>query len=219
MYTAVLFDMDGVLIDSEPGYNRADAVWFEELGIPFGKREIAAITGANDIVIGRMMKQWHPHLPYTAEELAAQYADNLFVSLSRDVTALIDGADAWLPALRKHGVRLGLGSSSTRRMVSYIAEKFYLDRRMECIVTGDDVPLGKPHPDIYLRCAELLRVAPAECLVIEDSINGILAAHAAGMKVAAFTGTNRHNLNLGEADFSFGAFDADAFQTLLGVAM
>ena len=219
MITAVLFDMDGVLIDSEPGYNRADAAWCDKLGIPFGQKEITAITGSNDLVIGRLIKSWHPWLPFTEEELAAQYGDNLYASLVRDVTALIPGAEAWIRALARRGVRLAIGSSSTRRMVSHVVEAFGLGRWMDCVVTGDDVPLGKPHPDIYNLCAKQLGAAPDNCLVLEDSINGILAAHAAGMRVAAYTGTNRHGLDLSGADLQFDSFDAAHYQRLFGEAM
>ena len=208
---AVIFDMDGVLIDSEIGYNRADAAWFAELGLPFGQREIDGVTGSSGPVIARLMKEWFPHLPYTEQQLSDLYLDGIFRSLRQDVHALIDGVEDWLRRMAGMDLSLAIGSSSPVRMVSHVVEKFALDRYFSQVVTGDDVQRGKPWPDIFLLAAQRLGLPPEECLVIEDSRNGIQAARAAGMKVFAFTGTNRHNLDLSGADASFSAFTPHQF--------
>jgi beta-phosphoglucomutase-like phosphatase (HAD superfamily) len=211
MFKAVLWDMDGVLIDSEPGYNRADAAWFADLGLPFGREEILAITGANAQYIARWLKARHPHLTLTEEELVRGYTDNLYASLTRDVTGLIDGVSDWLDWLEERGVLCAIGSSATRRVADYVADTFGLRARMGCIVTGDDVENAKPAPDIYLRCAERLGVAPGDCLVVEDSVNGVWAGLSAGMSVLAYTGTNRHGVNLSEAMFHVERYDRASF--------
>ena len=203
---AVIFDMDGVLIDSEIGYNQADAAWFAELGLPFGKREIDGITGSSGPVIARRMREWFPHLPYTEEQLSDMYLDGIFRSLQKDVHALIEGVEEWLRRMQRLELSLVIGSSSPRCMVSHVVEKFALDRYFSQCITGEDTERGKPWPDIFLLAADHLGIPPEDCLVIEDSRNGIEAARAAGMKVFAFTGTNRHNLDLSGADASFAAF-------------
>ena len=213
-YKAVFFDMDGVLIDSESGYNKADAALFARLGIPFGREEIAAVTGSSGGVIGPLIKSWHPHLPYTAQQLCDMYLSAIFSSLKTDVDALIDGSLGWIERLKAVGAKLGIGSSSSREMVLYVVDKFGLAPLMDTVVTCDDAKRGKPWPDIYLRCAQNLGLASADCLVIEDSVNGIKASAAAGMDCAAFTGTNRHRLDLSAAKYQFAAFDEQSFDKI-----
>ncbi len=213
-YKAVLFDMDGVLIDSEPGYNQADRLLFERLGIPYGRREIEALTGISLKTIGGLLLGWYPDLPHTNEELVAMQAQCLLDSLKQGVTELVPGAHDWISRLKKAGVKLAIGSSSTNDMVYYVARRFGLDALMDTIVTCEDVKHAKPWPDIYLSCADRLGVRPADCLVIEDSTNGIKAARAADMPCAAFLGTNRHGLDTSQAQFTFANFDEKAYLAL-----
>ncbi len=214
MQKAVIFDMDGVLVDSELGYNHADAAMFSQLGLPFGPREIAGITGTAGVLVARIIKGWYPDLPETEEELVRMYMDGLFHSLSTEVHSLIDGVENWLKRLKAMDVKLAIASSSDDRMVHLVADRFSLRDYMEVIVTGDDVALTKPEPDLFLLAAEKLGVRPADCLVFEDSKNGIAAARAAHMTCAAYTGTNRHGMDLSAADWQFPAFDDASWPTV-----
>jgi len=214
-YSAVIFDMDGVLIDSEAGYNRADERMFARLGIPFGPEEIRAITGSSGTVIGPMIKGWHPQLKESAADLTQIYNDGLYESLRNDVSALAEGVDEWIARLKKEGYALAIASSSTAKMVYYIAERFGLDKLMDAIVTGDEVEFGKPYPEIYLKCAGALGIDPADCLAVEDSTNGVRAAQAAGMHCAAFTGTNRHAMDLSFAEYTFPEFTGEWYERVL----
>jgi len=206
-YKAVIFDMDGVLIDSEPGYNTSEKALFNSLGLPFGKRELDAITGSSGKEIGKQIKLWKPELPYTVDQLAKLYTDALLNSLRQNVKSLIPGAAEWISRLSAQGIYLSVGSSSTDDMVYHVVRTFGLDPLMDAVVTCDCVARGKPWPDIFIECARRMGVTPADCLVIEDSTNGVRAAHAAGMACAAFTGTDRHGLNLSEAELRFNAYD------------
>ena len=216
-YKAVLFDMDGVLIDSEPLYNDADARLFASLGLPFGAKEIAAVTGVSHRVFGKLMREWYPELPQSEDELSRVYVDGLLAALRGGGVQLEPGVENWLRRLRDAGIKTAVASSSTFEMVNYVVERFGLDRYVSAVVTGSDVILGKPYPDIFLKTAEALSVAPDECLVIEDSPNGITAALAAGMTCAAYTATNRHGLDHSKAHTRFDAFDGAAWEKLLGV--
>lgn len=206
-YKAVIFDMDGVLIDSEPGYNLSEERLFHSLGLPFGKRELDAITGSSGKEIGKLMKGWKPELTHSPDELARMYTDALLESLRTNVRSLIPGAAVWINRLSAQGIYLSVGSSSTDDMVYHVVRSFGLDPLMDAVVTCDCVKRAKPWPDIFLECARRMGVAPGDCLVIEDSTNGVRAAHAAGMACAAFTGTDRHGLNLNEAELRFNAYD------------
>jgi HAD superfamily hydrolase (TIGR01509 family) len=207
--------MDGVLIDSEPSYNRADEKLFAELGIPFGAAEIAAMTGANNIVIAGLVVGWHPHLAPRRDEIAARYETCIFEALRSEVTELIPGAMGWILRAKEAGLKLAIGSSSSNRMVYHVADSFGLTPLMGAIVTGEMVKRGKPHPDIYLRACDELDVAPSDAIVVEDSPNGLKAGRAAGAFCAAFHGTNRNGLDLSDCDMSFDAFTDEAWERLL----
>jgi HAD superfamily hydrolase (TIGR01509 family) len=214
MIKAILFDMDGVLIDSEPSYIRADAKLFAELGIPFGEKEIAAMTGANNLVIAGLIVGWHPRLAPRQAEIAAQYEACLYDALCAEVTGLIPGAMAWIERAKAAGMKVCIGSSSSNRMVYHVADAFGLTPLMDAIVTGEMIARGKPHPDIYLRACEDIGLAPEECVVIEDSVNGLKSGRAAGARCAAFHGTNRHGLDLSDCDMSFDAYTDEAWARL-----
>ncbi len=211
---AVIFDMDGVLVDSELGYNHADARMFDALGLPFGPREISGITGTAGALVGKIIKEWYPDLDKTESELVRLYMDGLYASLKEEVHTLIPGVETWLIKLRDMAVLTAIASSSDDRMVHLVADRFSLWSYMGAIVTGDNVALTKPEPDLFLLAAQKLGVAPMHCLVIEDSRNGIAAARAAGMTCAAFTGTNRHGMDLSAADWHFHAFDEESFSAV-----
>jgi len=213
-FKAVIFDMDGVLIDSESGYNVSEKALFCSLGLPFGKRELDAITGSSGKEIGKQIKAWKPELPHTSDQLAKMYTDALLESLRENVKSLIPGAAEWIQKLSAQGVYLSVGSSSTDDMVYHVVRTFGLDPLMDAVVTCDCVQRAKPWPDIFLECARRMGVAPRDCLVIEDSTNGVRAARAAGMACAAFTGTNRHGLDLNEAELCFDAYDDEAFKRI-----
>ncbi|MDR0469766.1 MAG: HAD family phosphatase [Peptococcaceae bacterium] len=217
MIKAILFDMDGVLIDSEPGYLRADAKFFAELGLPFGEKEIAAMTGANNLVIASLITGWHPHLAPRQAEIAVLYENGLYKSLCDGVTELMPGAMAWVTRAKAAGLKVCIGSSSSNRMVYHVADAFGLTPLMDAIITGEMVKRGKPNPDIYLRACEEIGVAPGDCVIIEDSPNGLKSGRAAGTYCAAFHGTNRHGLDLSDCDMSFDAYTDEAWSRLMAL--
>lgn len=196
---AVLWDMDGVLIDSEPGYNVAVGEMMAKLGKPFGEREIAAITGASFRNIGRILG-----FEFSIEEL---YTEALTKSLKANVTGLVDGAETFLKRFKARGIPQAIGSSSPRSVVDFAVSSFGMAQYLDLTITGTESPTGKPEPDIYLMCADKLGVEPRDCLVIEDSINGVKAGLNAGMVVAAFTGTMRHGFDLSGAGLTLTAYD------------
>ena len=204
---AVVFDMDGVLIDSEPLYNKADAVLFASLGLPFGAEEIAAVTGVSHKVFGKWAKDRYRHLTQSEDELSRLYAENLLSALKTNDVAIEPGVLQWLARFQKQGVKLAIASSSTSEMVGHIVERFGFGQYMEAVITGSDVDLGKPYPDIFLKAAQRLGVPPCDCLAVEDSTNGIKAALSAGMTCLAYTATNRHGLDQSKAHLFCNRFD------------
>ena len=205
---AVLWDMDGVLIDSEPWYNITVRDMMHSLGYEYGEKEIAKVTGSSYKNIAEIL-----NLDVPKENIMQLYLDALIKAINC-VSCLVDGVIDVLDYLKSHGMKLAIGSSSPREVVDFAVKKFGLTKWIDVIVTGSDAANGKPAPDIYLKCAELLGIQPFECLVIEDSINGIRSGKNAGMRVCAFTGTKHHDFDLSSADFELVSYSADALMPL-----
>jgi len=185
---AIIFDMDGVIVDSEPRHERA----FLEVVREIGYADKLAMSFAD--YIGRSDKElWldfvakhQPPQPMT--ELLARKRQRMVDILRREQPVF-----AGLPELlEKLAARylLALASGSERPVVAEVLKLKQLDRRFSAVVSGSDIQRGKPAPDIFLRAAELLKVAPRSCCVVEDSKPGVAAGLAAGMQVIAITNTH-----------------------------
>ena len=210
---ALIFDMDGVLIDSEPGYNRAERKLFEKLGLTYDSDAIAAVTGANNFVVADIIAERYPEFAPRRSEVAGMYEDSLYGALIEDVDGLIPGVEDWMLRARAAGLKIAIGSSSSDRMVFHVIESFGLAKLLDAVVTGDMTPRGKPHPDIFLSACARLNLPPRSCMIIEDSVNGLAAGRAAGTVCAAYTGTNRHGLDLSGCDISFAEFTPNTWNT------
>ena len=178
---AVLFDLDGVLIDSDPIYNRHWQRWADRHGVPF--EHIAAIHHGRPAV--RTIGVVAPHLDAVRE--SKRFNEGLEADLNMDGMQAYDGAEALLRSLPPD--RWAIATSAPRPFA--LAAMDYLGLPMPSVlVTVNDVAHGKPAPDPYLQAAEGLGRAPARCFVIEDAPAGIEAARAAGAYVIAISSTN-----------------------------
>jgi len=182
-FRAIIFDLDGVLADSEPWWNEIDAKMLAEHGVTYKGEYHRDVLGVSyRIAIEFYKKKFGISAP-TEElmkrrgEIATEYFANrvgLFPS-TKDV----------LTGLREVKLRLAVATSSVSASARPFLDRHQLTQFFEVIITGDEIERGKPAPDIYLRTAEKLAIAANECLVIEDSLSGIAAAKAAHMRVAA----------------------------------
>jgi sugar-phosphatase len=176
--SAVLFDLDGVLVDSTRSVERQWRIWAREQGID-AEKVTAVAHGVRAVEVIRTVA---PHLDAEAElrELESREADD------HDGVAAMPGAAELVRAIPE--ARWGVVTSGTRHLASARLRLFGIPVP-RVMITADDVANGKPHPAPYLKGAELLGASPAECLVIEDAPAGIQSAHASGMKVIALTST------------------------------
>ncbi len=184
-FLAVIFDMDGVIVDSEPLHERAFREVFEEIG--YGRNhgiDFPAYYGQSDRVVWRDFIARH-RPPESLEALLARKEEK-FAGLLRREEPIFDGL---LELLEKVAARypLALASGSRHPTINAVLDLRGLRHFFRAVVSSEDVAHGKPAPDIFLRAAELLRVAPKGCCVIEDSAAGVEAALAAGMTVLAIT--------------------------------
>lgn len=185
---AVILDMDGVIVDSEPCHERAILEVLDEIGFRenHGLR-LAEYIGRSDREVWiDFIERSRP--PQTLEELLARKRQRT-VDILRREQPLFAGVDRFLERLAGRYL-LGLASGSERPVVDAVLDIQNLRRWFPVIVTGSEIQRGKPAPDIFLKAAELLTVRPRDCWVIEDSKPGIAAARAAGMRVIALTHTH-----------------------------
>lgn len=183
-YQAILFDMDGVLINSEPLHARAKRTVFERYGLDVPESVYDFVKGKTDEGIFTYIRDTYGHDGLDIDEMiAAKHTayEELLSSLE-----MVPGALDFVRAARRT-YRVALTTSATQRNQLLAFELFHLDDLFEAIVTAADVERGKPHPDPYRVTAERLGVSPEQCLVIEDAVNGIQSALAAGCDAAGIT--------------------------------
>lgn len=178
----VIFDMDGLLIDSEPYWEKADAALFKR----HGKHHTPAINKyimgmkPSEIVVYFKKEYGFETEP---EALLEERMSLLYEFLLADLT-LMPGAKKLIQQLSTDGYRLAIATSGhSQEKASQIAERCGIRDYFSAIVSGDDVAKGKPAPDIFLKAAEAIGIAPEHCLVFEDAPNGVQAGKAAGMIV------------------------------------
>jgi HAD superfamily hydrolase (TIGR01509 family) len=188
-FRAVIFDLDGVLADSEPWWNKIDATLLAEHGITYRGEHHRNVLGVSYRLAVEFYKKTFDLSVPTEElmrrrgEIATEFFANRIDPFPSTKQVLQELQQMNPP------VRLGLATSSVSASARPFLNRHELTPCFEVIVTGEDVERGKPHPDIYLRAAEKLNVATDACLVIEDSLSGIAAAKAANMRVAAIPDT------------------------------
>jgi HAD superfamily hydrolase (TIGR01509 family) len=178
MKPIVIFDLDAVLIDSIPAHYETFRKLFAEYGIRYSFREFISkdITAGAMNVIPRVMKNHRKHA-----DLEAALARKNYI-IKKEKIPLNPGVLKLLHALRANGFRIAVGSGGTGPFVHNIIKKHRIDKYFETIVTGSDKVRKKPYPDIYLKVASKMGASPHNCIVIEDSHDGVVAAHRAGMK-------------------------------------
>ena len=213
-FDAVIFDMDGVLIDSESRYVHADVRMYRELGLELTHEDSEGLLGVNLNTGSQFILDTHPELGLTLDEMKKIYAGRCLEE-SEDL-ALMEGMDGWLQELKAAGVKLAVASSSTKDMVDHVVYRFGLDRMMDYVINGDMVTNGKPDPEIFLKAAAALGVAPDRCAVVEDSVAGIEAARRAGMFCLAYSGANVHGVDQSGADVIVSTYTKETIKYLLG---
>lgn len=179
---AVFFDMDGLLIDSEPTWFEAEKDMLAGHGITLGPEHYPHVLGKPIEVSTAYLLELTGH-PMTAAEFA-DGIETAMVERLRDGVPLMPGAKDLLVALEAAGIPLALVSASSRRVVEACLPLIGRDH-FRTTVAGDDVERSKPNPDPYLLAARRLGVDPALCVVLEDSPTGAAAGHAAGCRVIA----------------------------------
>ena len=214
MIKTVIFDMDGVIIDSEPVHYFAYQQHFKELNIVVSPVMYASFTGNSTKNIYEKLK-----LNFNISEDVATLVDrkrNLFNEAfdKKEDLFLLDGVEILIKDLFDNGMQLILASSSANVTIERVFDRFDLHKYFTFKVSGEDFPKSKPHPTIFLKAAELSQTAVENCIVIEDSTNGIKAANAAGIFCIGYVSEHSKMQNLSTADKIISRFDELNFKII-----
>jgi beta-phosphoglucomutase-like phosphatase (HAD superfamily) len=181
-YDAVLFDMDGVLVDSEPWWNEVRVAFAGAHGRPWTHEDQALCMGGNSREWAEVMQARLSLPDLSVEQILRAVVDGVVGMYRTHPAPIIDDAPAHVRRIAE-GLPVAIASSSHHDVIDAAVAALGLRADMGAIVSSDEVPMGKPAPDVYLLAASRLGVAPQRCLVVEDSINGVRAGKAAGMTV------------------------------------
>ena len=184
---AVIFDMDGVLVDSEPLHFATTNLVLARRGAAIDRAFYDSRLGLPELEFFRDVVA-HLGLRDPPGDLARERIRESLAALAGADLLPMDGALECLLVLAADGRRLALASSATRARVALVADKFALRSVLAALVSVEDVERGKPEPDLFLEAARRLGVAPAACAVVEDAVHGVRAARAAGMAAIALPG-------------------------------
>ena len=182
-FYAVIFDLDGVLADSEPWWNQIDAKLLAEYGVSYRGEYHRNVLGVSYRLAVEFYKNAF-HISASVEELMRRRGE-IATDFFANRVDLFPFAKMTLEQLREMKLPLAVATSSVSASARPLLDRTGIRSLFSVVITGDEVQQGKPHPDIYLRAAEKLGISPEACLVIEDSLAGIAAGKAANMRVAA----------------------------------
>ena len=182
---AVIWDMDGVIIDSGEAHRLAWYRMAQEDGLPLTDEQFWGTFGQrNDEIIRTIWGSF----PQAVWQEMSDRKERYYRDAARTTATALPGAIELLSELHAAGYPQALASSAPVANIELVSEVLGLNRYLDALVSGDNVPRGKPAPDVFLKAAATLGVAPAVSLVIEDAVAGVQAAHAAGMRCIAVAG-------------------------------
>lgn len=179
---AAIFDMDGLLIDSEPLWERAEMDIFASLDIDLSQR--SELPDTLGLRIDQVVRMWYETLPWSGpdqQEVTRRIVARA-LSLVEETRPLLPGVEQALCLCKAEGLKIGLASASPLPMLERVLEMFDLRDYFEVLVSAEALPYSKPHPQVYLDAAARLGVDPLNCVTLEDSFNGMIATKAARMR-------------------------------------
>lgn len=199
MNKAVIFDLDGVIIDSEPYHLESDKMLMRDYNKDISDDELHNYVGVSSLDMWTELRVKY-RLSVTVGELLEKHTHYKRYVFSNRKLEPIDGIKELLAELKYHGISIGLASSSDMEFIVFILKNLGIREYFQVVVSREDVLKGKPAPDIFLKAAELLKVEPDSCTVIEDSEHGVKAAKLAGMRCIGFSNPNSGKQDLSLSD-------------------
>lgn len=205
---AVIFDMDGVLVDSQPYHFKADIDTMTEYGVIKDQKFYESFAGTLTADRMRTLKEMFG-LDVPVEEMTIKRENMILDIMGKEDIKPVSGIPEFLRSIKEKGLTTAVASSSDYKLINLILDRLKIAKYFDSVTSGSDVKRGKPSPDVFLLAAERIGIEPAECLVVEDSENGVKAAKAAGMKALGYI-----NPTSGKQDLSLADFITDDFKKI-----
>jgi HAD superfamily hydrolase (TIGR01509 family) len=217
MIKTVIFDMDGVIVDTEPVHHYAYNQHFKQLNIDVSPEMYASFTGNSTKNTYEKIKANFDVVEEIPDLVEAKR--NIFNDAfdSKEDLCLIEGVENLIKELYSNGMQLVLASSSANVTIDRVFTRFGLHKYFTHLVSGEDFPNSKPHPAIFLHAAKLSGTSVENCVVIEDSTNGILAAKAAGIYCIGYDSINTKLQDYSKADFVIRDFSEVNFNRIKNI--
>jgi len=189
MLNTVIFDMDGLLIDSEPLWEEAGRETLKRFNVSLSAAQYHISTGLRS---NEWIEHWFRYFNIPMEHAAEAEATIIQTAIEKILQKAqpLPGAQYIVGFFRKRNFKIGVASSSPLELINIVTQKLQIDSMVTAKASAEHLANGKPHPQVFLNCAELLRAAPAECICFEDSFNGMIAAKAARMKCVVVPARN-----------------------------
>lgn len=194
----VIFDMDGLLIDSEPLWNEAASEVFKNYGVQLTETQYATTTGLRT---REFLIFWFNYFKISHNQIAEAEIKivNRVIELVKQKGKPLPGVSHIFNFFTERKFNVGLASSSSPDLINVVTDILGLRNYLQVISSADDLAYGKPHPEVYLNCAQKLSVSPEQCVCFEDSYNGMIAAKAARMKCVIVPAARESNRPVWEA--------------------
>jgi beta-phosphoglucomutase family hydrolase len=218
MLEAVIFDMDGVIINSEPLHYEANQQLFDKLGFSVPMDEYSNYIGISTEKMWEDLRDKYD-LNENLDTLTDKHREHTHEFIRKNMNGNeIPGIRKILEELKDKNIKTAVASSSSKDLIETVLKGFDLCQYFDILVSGEEVEKGKPNPDIFIYVAKKLKVNIKNCLVIEDSTNGIKAAKKAGAKCIGFNNPDSHGQDLTKADIVINKFEVlnyDLLKSLL----
>ena len=204
--TAIIFDMDGVLIDSQPLHYEIDMRVIKACGYPAELSTVTPYTGISNPDRWPKYKDTLKLSPQTEELIKMSEEAMRDIFANADITA-ITGIQKLLQNLKAMEIPTGVASSSSHELIQMVLTRAEIGQYFDVIISGEEVEFGKPNPDIYLKAANKIGLSPEKCIAIEDAPAGILAAKNAGLTCIAYKNPNTYGQVFTHADYVVEKYD------------
>lgn len=212
MVKTIIFDMDGVLINSEPISRKVEKKLYDRYNIPYNESLVQSLVGKRIENYWESVFDYYDVKPVAIKRIAKEH-ESMYLALKEEVK-LMDHVESFLARFKSSGYKVYIASSSHVKIIEEMIKNFGIEKYIDGYVGGNLVKRSKPNPDIFEKALDMSQSKANECLVFEDSTNGIKAAKAAGIKCIGYNNKNQQNQDHSEALLTITEFTDENYEKI-----